>query len=125
MRSYLLVALGGALGSMCRFALGGLISFQFPGWTFPLATFIVNIVGCCIAGILTGTAERWDILSADLRLLLFTGILGGFTTFSAFGLESTLLLRKGELSIALLYIGLSVLVGLLAFSGGLLVTKAA
>jgi CrcB protein len=124
MRSYLLVALGGAIGAVSRFAVGGWVAYQVPGVTFPLSTFVVNVVGCCVAGALTGAAERWDVLSADLRLLLFTGILGGFTTFSAFGLESTLLLRKGHVSVALLYIGLSVLAGVLAFWGALLVTKA-
>jgi CrcB protein len=81
------------------------------------------VLGCFIAGALTGSAERWNFLSPELRLLLFTGILGGFTTFSAFSLESILLFKKGELFVALLYILLSVVVGLLAFAGGLLITK--
>ena len=125
MRSYLFVAIGGAVGAVSRFVLSGWIAYQVPQWTFPLPTFIVNVLGCFIAGTLTGMAERWALFSADLRLLLITGILGGFTTFSAFGLESTMLVRKGEFFIALLYVLLSVSIGLLAFGGGLLLAKAA
>ncbi len=123
MRSYLLVALGGAVGALSRFSFSGWVTSQIPGWSFPLPTFLVNVLGCFIAGALTGSAERWNFLSPELRLLLFTGILGGFTTFSAFSLESILLFKKGELFVALLYILLSVVVGLLAFAGGLLITK--
>lgn len=124
MRSYLIVALGGAVGAISRFGFSGWVASHIPGWSFPLPTLLVNVLGCFIAGALTGSAERWNILSPELKLLFFTGILGGFTTFSAFSLESMLLLKKDEFFIALLYIVLSVVGGLMAFAGGLLLTKA-
>lgn len=74
-------------------------------------TFAVNILGCLTIGVLAGLAERHVMFSPDIRLFLFTGLLGGFTTFSAFSYEGVDLLRRGESAIALLYAFLSVLVG--------------
>jgi len=110
----LLVAIGGAIGSVARFRLSGLVLHQAVDWKFPIGTFVVNVLGCLVAGLLAGLAEKHDLFSADLRLFLFTGIAGGFTTFSAFSLETMFLLRRGELGIAALYVLLSVALGLLA-----------
>ena len=110
----MLVALGGALGSVARFKLGELVLLSYPSWKFPLGTFIVNLSGCLIIGVLASVSERSGVLSQDARLFLFTGILGGFTTFSAFGLETFGLLRRGEILVALCYVGLSAVVGVLA-----------
>lgn len=109
-----LVAVGGALGSVARFKLGGLVLLAYPDWKFPIGTFVVNVLGCLVIGFLAALSERSSLLSADLRAFLFTGIVGGFTTFSAFGLETFNLLRRGELLVAGSYVGLSVVVGLLA-----------
>ena len=114
MKSIVLVALGGALGSVTRYKLSGLVLHHTIEWRFPLPTFSVNVIGCLIIGILAGLAVKDDFLSADTRLFLFTGVLGGFTTFSAFGIETFYLLRKGEIWIAGSYVILSVSVGLLA-----------
>ena len=78
-----------------------------------LGTFIVNVLGCLFVGLLGGLVVKHDLLSAEVRLFLFTGIAGGFTTFSAFGLETFYLLRKGEIAIAAAYVILSVIVGVL------------
>lgn len=119
MKGILLVALGGAIGSVARYKLSGLVLHHTIDWRFPAGTFVVNVVGCLIAGILAGLAEKHDLLSADARLLLFTGVLGGFTTFSAFGLETMYLLKRGEVAIAAANIIVSVIAGLLALWLGL------
>lgn len=115
MKSLLIVALGGGLGSMARYSLSAWVLHQTIDWKFPLGTFIVNVLGCFIAGLLAALAERYDLFSPEARLLLFTGLLGGFTTFSAFGLETMFLIRRGELLVAGTYVVTSVLVGLVAF----------
>ncbi|MFT3755486.1 MAG: fluoride efflux transporter CrcB [Pseudoxanthomonas sp.] len=114
LRLALLVGLGGALGSVLRWALNNLISQPVPAMRFPLGIFVVNVIGCGIAGVLAGLVERHDLFGADTRVFLFTGILGGFTTFSAFGLESMQMLRRGEWALALAYAAGSVVVGVLA-----------
>ena len=86
---------------------------------FPYGTFTVNILGCLIVGVLAGVAERYNVFGPDTRLFLFTGLLGGFTTFSAFGLESVYLMRRGDLGTAVLYAGGSVVLGISAVWLGL------
>jgi fluoride exporter len=104
----LLVGLGGALGAVARWKLGGLVLHHTSDWRFPLSTFLVNLAGCAVAGVLAGLVTKLDMFTADTRLFLFTGLLGGFTTFSAFGLETVYLLRRAEYSVALAYVALSV-----------------
>ena len=117
MRLMLLVAIGGAAGSVARYKLGALILHQTVTWKFPAGTFVVNVLGCLVAGLLVGLGERHDFLTADARLLLFTGFLGGFTTFSAFGVETAALIQRGEFAVAASYIFLSVLCGIAALWG--------
>lgn len=119
MKALLLVALGGAVGSVARYKLSGWVLHHALDWRFPAGTFTVNVLGCLLAGLFAGLAEKHALFSAETRLLLFTGLLGGFTTFSAFGLETMHLLRKGELLLAGSNIVLSVSVGLLALWIGL------
>ncbi len=121
MKAILLVAAGGAAGSVARYLMSGWALHHAVNWRFPLGTFVVNLTGCLIVGLLAGLAIRHELLSADVRLLLFTGLLGGFTTFSAFGLETFALLRKGETLVAGGYVAASVIVGLLAVGLGFLV----
>lgn len=118
-KGVLLVALGGAIGSVARYKLSGYVLHHTIDWRFPAGTFAVNVLGCLVAGLLAGLAEKHDFMSAETRLLLFTGILGGFTTFSAFGLETMFLLRRGEILVAGTNIVLSVVMGLLALWLGL------
>jgi len=112
MKQILLVGIGGFAGAIVRYKLGGWVLHHTLDWRFPGGTFVVNVLGCLIAGVLGGLVERHHFFSADVRLFLFTGLLGGFTTFSAFGLETTFLLRRGEVAIALAYVALSVACGL-------------
>lgn len=108
---FLYVALGGALGSMARYTLSGWGNQIFSDVKFPVGTFIVNTIGCLIVGFLAGLGERYQLFSSDARFFIFTGIMGGFTTFSAFGLETMLLLRRGDIAIALAYVACSIFVG--------------
>lgn len=114
MKQLALVALGGALGCVARYQVGAFVLHHTQDWKFPLGTFIVNVAGCLIAGLLIGLGEQYDFLTAHLRVLLFTGFLGGFTTFSAFGVETVALVQRGDFAVAALYVGLSVACGILA-----------
>ena len=114
MRQLLAVGFGGFLGSILRFKLGGFILHPSAAWRFPLSTVAVNLSGCFVIGVLAGLAEHRDLFSPDMRLFLFTGVLGGYTTFSAFGLEGFYLMKRGELLIALAYALCSVIGGLAA-----------
>lgn len=110
--SWLLVALGGALGSMLRYCLSVLLPMTLG--QFPWATWWANILGCSLAGVFLACSERFTVLQGDGRLFLLVGILGGFTTFSSFSLETFNLLRHDYLIMALVYVGSSLLCGFLA-----------
>ena len=114
MKQILVVGLGGFIGSIGRYKLGGIILHHSIDWRFPLGTFVVNVVGCFVIGALAALVEDRDLFSSDTRLFLFTGLLGGFTTFSAFGYEGLFLIRRGEIATAAAYAGLSVLCGFAA-----------
>ena len=113
MNQILLVAIGGAIGSVARFKLSGWVLHATPNWRFPVGTLAVNLAGCLIAGLLAGMAVKQDVFTPETRLLLFTGLLGGFTTFSAFGLETLLLFKRGEPAVAIANVVISVVAGLL------------
>ena len=117
MSTWLAVALGGAAGSLLRYALGLWARVAVPG--FPLATLTVNAMGgLCIGLLFALTASRPD--TPDwLRTGLITGVLGGFTTFSAFSLETLLLWREGQGALALANIALNLLLSLGACAAGL------
>ncbi len=115
----LLVGLGGFAGAVARYLLGGWVLHHTLSAKFPWSTFAVNVLGCLVIGVLSGLAERMEWFSPPVRLLLLTGLLGGFTTFSAFGLETVHLLRRGEPTIALAYALGSVLICTLAVWIGL------
>ena len=114
MQSILLVGFGGFVGSVARYLLGGWLIQHGAQGRFPFSTLAVNLAGCLVAGVLAGLVERHALFIAEVRLLLFTGVLGGFTTFSAFGLDTVFLLRRGEPSLAAIYAGTSVLLGIAA-----------
>ena len=118
-KQILIVALGGAVGSVLRYKLGGFALHHTQSWNFPVSTFSINVVGCFAIGILAALVEHHDLFSPSVRLLLFTGLLGGFTTFSAFGYESIFLLRRGLSSVAIQYVVLSVGCGLGAVMMGI------
>jgi CrcB protein len=110
----LVVGLGGFIGSTLRYKLGGFVLHHSTSWRLPLSTLAINLSGCFVIGVLAALAERRDLFSTDARLFLFTGLLGGYTTFSAFGFEGVNLLRRGEFFVAALYAVLSVLGGFAA-----------
>ncbi len=112
MKHLLLVWLGGGLGSVARLTLGSWVLHHLSGWRFPVGTFVVNMAGCLMAGIFSGLFERQNSLDPDIKLFIFAGILGGFTTFSAFGVETVHLVRRGDLFFAVLNVLLSVVCGL-------------
>ena len=119
LKQLFIVAVGGAIGSVLRYKLGGFALHHTQAWNFPASTFGVNVIGCLVIGVLAALVEHHDLFSPSIRLLLFTGLLGGFTTFSAFGYESVFLLRRGLLSVALSYVILSVVCGLIAVGVGM------
>ena len=116
---WLLVGIGGGAGSIARYLLSTWTMHAAAPAKFPLGTFVVNLLGCLLAGVLAGLAERHAVFDAQVRLLLMVGVLGGFTTFSAFGLETAQLLRRGEWLVATGYVGGSVLLGIAAVLLGL------
>lgn len=116
MKAIALVACGGALGSVLRY-LAAMWVTQFAAQSrFPWGTLCVNLVGCALAGLIAIWTEKADWFTSDHRLLLMTGVLGGFTTFSAFGLETMNLLKQGDVWLALTYVTVSVVAGVAALS---------
>lgn len=121
-RTVLLVAIGGALGSVLRYVFSWLIQQQHNG-SFPWGTFLVNITGCLLIGIFVGWALKSGNPRAEGFLFLTTGFCGGFTTFSAFSLENIHLIRNNHWQQALLYSSASLLFGLLATFTGISLVK--
>jgi CrcB protein len=118
--TYLWVALGGALGSVARFACSGLAA-RWIGSSFPWSTLLVNVAGSFAIGLLASLASSAGrpLLGADARAFVLVGILGGFTTFSSFSLETLTLARNGSFGAAGGYVVASVLLCLGAASLGL------
>ncbi len=112
MKQFILVFLGGGLGSVARYWIGKQIGKTSSFSSFPLGTFVVNIVGCFLIGMALGFLAKNTQASKGWSLLLATGFCGGFTTFSSFSYENFLLLQRGETTYAFLYTALSVLIGL-------------
>lgn len=113
-----LVALGGAAGSVCRYFVG-LWAVRLLGFAFPWGTFAVNVAGSFAIGLFAEMVARKFSASAELRLLLITGFLGGFTTFSAFSLDAISLFERGEPLSSLTYVTASVGLAILAVFAGL------
>ena len=106
----LFIAFGGAIGTALRYIVSNL-DYKFSNGVFPVSTFIVNIVGSLVIGFLWGLFERIDV-SSSMRMFIFIGILGGFTTFSSFSLENFNLFRDAEYKIAFFNIVATNLIGL-------------
>ncbi|HEX6850842.1 MAG TPA: fluoride efflux transporter CrcB [Candidatus Polarisedimenticolaceae bacterium] len=116
---FLWVCFGGFLGTGARYALNGWIAQRY-GETFPVGTLAVNVLGSFAIGVIyaaTGPDSRW-VVSPDVRQFLMIGILGGFTTFSSFSLQTLALLREGEVGAAVANVVLSVVLCLLAAWAG-------
>ncbi|MBP6024222.1 fluoride efflux transporter CrcB [Ferruginibacter sp.] len=109
-KNFLLVGLGGAIGSMLRYAISLLVTVK----QFPYGTFIVNIAGSFIIGAVLALSLKNELFSNNWKIFLATGICGGFTTFSAFAAENMALLQSGKYGIAFIYIMASLLLGIAA-----------
>ncbi|MCF8466195.1 MAG: fluoride efflux transporter CrcB [Sneathiella sp.] len=121
---FLSVAVGGALGACARYGVAQ-VMLRHLGPGYPYGTLFVNIVGSFLMGVLIETiALRWSP-SPELRVLLVTGFLGGFTTFSAFSLDVALLVEKGETLSAAWYVLMSVVLSIAGLFGGLYMIRAA
>jgi CrcB protein len=124
MHAWIAVAIGGALGSIARHGVNRIVHQEWPLWRFPLATVIVNIVGCCLIGVLAGLVATGRLpMRTNWREFIFVGILGGFTTYSTFGLDTITLVRSGDSSQAFLNILLHVVCGLAAVHFGLVAVE--
>jgi len=121
MKQFLLVFLGGGLGSILRYWISKNLNSYYSN--FYLGTFLVNIIGCLLIGILIGITMKYNYITQNQTLLLATGFCGGFTTFSTFALESNLLFKETSILQTSLYMGLSVGLGILAISVGLWICK--
>ena len=121
MKSFLLVFLGGGLGSGLRY----LVTIKMNQYSkvLPFGTFTVNMLGCLLIGLILGYAQRENTLTSNQTLLLATGFCGGFTTFSAFANENLELIKNGELFNFSVYTIGSVLIGILAVYIGFYLTN--
>jgi fluoride exporter len=116
--TWLAVGLGGALGSMARHGVNLLLA-RLLGDPIPYATAAVNIVGCFIIGVLAGAVAASQIVLSDTqRLFIFVGVLGGFTTFSSFGLDTLVLMRHGHAGLALANVAGQLTVAVVSVFGG-------
>jgi fluoride exporter len=118
----LLVAIGGAVGAVGRYLIGGWVQ-SLTGTGFPAGTFFVNVTGSLIIGVILGLVER-GALSSQARLLLAVGLMGGYTTFSSFSYDSLGLLQAGQTGRFLLNISAQLVLGLLAAYLGVVMTRA-
>jgi CrcB protein len=121
-KNILLVGLGGAAGSMLRFLCQKWVA-SVSNLSFPLGTFLINIAGCFLIGVFFSYAAKHANFNYNIQLLLMTGLCGGFTTFSAFTLESMGLIRQDKTGLFVLYTGASVLLGLIATWIGIRIAK--
>jgi CrcB protein len=110
---WLFIACGGAVGSMLRYAVQGGVHW-FIGAGFPAGTMTVNVLGCLSIGFLAAMFNGPVLVREEYRIRLTVGVLGGFTTFSAFGLESFLLANEGQFRLALANVAVSCVLGLAA-----------
>ena len=121
---FLLVGIGGALGAMLRHGVG-LMTMRITDSAFPWATLTINVVGSLYIGLIAGLLALTPTWSQEIRLFAVVGVLGGFTTFSAFSLDTILLFERGQTINALLYVAGSVVISIAAAVLGLFLMRAA
>ena len=120
---YLLVGIGGAIGAMGRYGTG--VALGRVAGDFPLATMLINIVGSLCMGLLVGwLARTTPDAQQEIRLFVAVGVLGGFTTFSSFSLDTIVLIERGEIAQAAFYVLASVIVSVAALAAGLWLVRA-
>ena len=123
MQRLLLIGFAGLAGTLGRYFISVLLARRF-GESFPVGTIIINVLGCFLAGFLFYVMQERNLVSETVRLAIMVGFLGGFTTFSAFGLQTFTLFRDGELFLALLNLAVSNVAGLLTVWVGFLLARA-
>ena len=121
MIKYLLLATGGAIGTILRYSMSGL-TYRMVNSVFPWGTIVVNLTGSFAIGLLWGFFEIQNI-SSNMRNFIFIGILGGFTTFSTYALESLNLFRDGEIKLAMTNMLISNICGLILVFAGFMLSK--
>ncbi len=121
-KTILLIALGGALGSLARFGCVH-VTTRFFGTSFPWGTLGINVVGSLLIGVVAGYVSLKTGIADDLRSFVMIGFLGGFTTFSAFSLDAIMLWEKGDALQALGYVMASVILSILAAFSGLMISR--
>ena len=123
MQKTIFVGLAGLVGTLFRYWLSGFVARQY-GETFPWGTMAVNLVGCFLAGAVFYITEERFLVSPTVRAIVLIGFLGGFTTFSSYGLQTFTLLRDGEFGLATLNVAVSNVFGLLMVWTGYVACKA-
>lgn len=113
-----LIALFGAVGTLARYGLQGVVQIR-TGGAFPYGTLLVNLSGCFLLGLLGQLTLNRMLVSADLRMAIAVGFFGGYTTFSSFGWETAKMLEDGEWLRASTYVGASVIAGLMLSVAGI------
>ena len=122
-KQLILVGIGGGAGSMLRF-LVSVSTSKFIHGTFPLPTLLVNLSGCFLIGLLVGVFSQPPFVGNNMRFLLITGFCGGYTTFSTFAHENLLLIENQQISMAIGYTLLSVILGIALVWAGMWLTQA-
>ena len=117
-----LVGAGGLIGASTRYAVGRWVTDLAGNPGFPYGTLAVNVIGCFLIGVLAGLAATRTVIGVDTRAFLMLGVLGGFTTFSAFGLETIEIIRRGDFFVGVTNVALQVTFGLVAVWAGLKIT---
>jgi fluoride exporter len=123
MQKTILIALAGLVGTLLRYWLSGVVARQY-GETFPWGTMAVNLIGCFVTGAVFYLTEERFLINPAVRTVILIGLLGGFTTFSSYGLQTFTLLRDGEFGLAALNIVTSNVFGLLMVWAGYTLSKA-
>jgi len=123
MQKTIFIAFAGLAGTLIRYWLSGFVARKY-GETFPWGTLAVNLIGCFVAGALYQVAEERSLISTAWRPIIFIGLLGGFTTFSSYGLQTFTLLRDGQIGLATLNVAVSNVLGLLLVWAGYVAFKA-
>lgn len=118
MQKLLLIGLAGALGALARYGLGGLVQ-RYAGVTFPWGTFVVNIIGAFLFGFIWSLVEQRLVISVETRVIILSGFLGAFTTFSSFMFETSSLIGEAQWGLAVLNVVGQVILGLMAMFLGL------
>lgn len=123
MLNLLIAGIGGFIGTMLRYLMNNWIYLLMDYPTFPYGVLIINVLGCLLIGFLSGLAETRELFTPEVRIFIFIGILGGFTTFSSFGYDTFGLLRDGQFFYAAINVFTQVFAGLAAVWGGFVLSR--